>query len=138
AWRGDARGRRPARRGSAACRWASTAPSRGRAARARLAPSRGARCEPGRTSLRGCQPSAANLAVAEDDEFLRRQALEADRAAGVQLVSGDADLGAEAVLVAVGEARRGIPHHRAGIDLAQEALGARAVTGDDRVGMLRA
>jgi hypothetical protein len=76
--------------------------------------------------------------VADDDELLRRQAFEADRSARVQLVGGDADLGAEAVLVAVGEARRGVPHHRGRVDLAQEALGARAVAGDDRVGVLRA
>jgi len=44
----------------------------------------------------------------------------------------------QAVLVAVGEAGRGVPHHRARVDFAQEALGARPVPGDDGVGMLRA
>ena len=61
-----------------------------------------------------------------------------DRPARVQLVGRDADLGAEPVLEAVGEARRGVDHHRARVDLAQEAHRARVVLGDDRVGVLRA
>ena len=80
----------------------------------------------------------ADLAVAEHDALERGEALEPDRAARVQLVGGDADLGAQAVLEAVGEAGRGVHHHRARIDLAQEAPRARDVLGDDRVGVLRA
>ena len=57
--------------------------------------------------------------------FERGQPFEPDRAARVQLVGGDADLRAEAVLVAVGEARRRVHHDRARIDFAQEAPRAR-------------
>ena len=45
---------------------------------------------------------------------------------------GDADLGAEAELAAVGELRRGVVQHDRGIDLAQEFLRRRLVLGDDR------
>src|SRR5437667_9525882 len=81
--------------------------------------------------------SGANLAAAEDHVLLRGEALEAHRAARVQLVGGNADLCTQTVLESVGEARRGVHHHRARIDLAKEALRARLVLGDDRVGMLR-
>src|ERR1700755_238183 len=64
--------------------------------------------------------SVAHVAVAEHDPLLRREAFEADRAPGVQLVGRDADLRAEAVFEAVGEARRGIHHDGARIHLAQE------------------
>src|SRR5918996_3094180 len=83
-------------------------------------------------------PSGADLSVPQNHEFLRGQAFEPHRPARVQLVGGNADLGAQAVLVAVGEARRGVPYDGARIDLAQEALGAAAVLRDDRVGVLRA
>ncbi len=75
---------------------------------------------------------------AEHDVLLRGEAFEAHRAARVQLVGGDADLRAEAVLEAVGEARRGVHHHRARIDFAQETLRVRVVLGDDGVGVRRA
>ena len=64
--------------------------------------------------------------------------LDADGAARVQLAGGDADLGAEAELAAVGELGRGIVQDDGAVDLAQEALGRRRVRGDDRVGVLRA
>src|SRR4029077_12131650 len=91
------------------------------------APTRGARCGPGRTFRRGSlwQPLSADLSVPEHHELLRGEALEPDRTPGVQLVGGDADFGAEAVLVAVGEAGRGVPHHRARVALAPEAVGPR-------------
>src|SRR5258707_8750991 len=83
-------------------------------------------------------PLTADFAVAEDDVFLRRQTLEPDRTARVQLVGRDADFGAQAVLVAVGEAGGSVDDHRARIHFAQETLGARLVAGDDGVGVLRA
>src|SRR5688500_18841530 len=87
-------------------------------------------------------PVAANLCahvpVAQHDPLLRGEALEADRPAGLQLVGRDADFGTQPVLEAVGEAGRRIHHHRARVDLAQEALRAGPVLGDDRVGMPRA
>src|SRR2546425_605413 len=81
--------------------------------------------------------SGANLAAAEDHVLLRGEALEAHRAARMQLVGRNADLRAQAVLEAVGEARRSVHQYGARIDLAQETPGARFVFGDDRVGMLR-
>src|SRR5690242_268703 len=69
--------------------------------------------------------SGTHVSVAEHDPLLRREALEPHGPARVQLVGGDADLGAEAVLEAVGEAGRRVHHHRARIDLAEEPLRAR-------------
>src|SRR5689334_4655662 len=78
-----------------------------------------------------------DLACPQDDPLAAGQALQPDRAARMQLVRRDADLGAEAVFVAVGEARRRIDHHRARVDFAEEAHGARVIVRDDRVGVLR-
>src|SRR5574338_1022966 len=50
----------------------------------------------------------AYLAIAEHDPFLAGQALQPDRAAGVDLVGRDADLGPQAVFEAVREAGRGV------------------------------
>ena len=57
--------------------------------------------------------------------FERRQLLEADRAARVQLAGGDADLGAEAELAAIGELGRGVVQDDGAVDLGEEALGRR-------------
>src|SRR5690606_18397948 len=81
------------------------------------------------------QGSATDMAVTEHDPFLAGQALEADRAAGVDAVGGNADLRAEAILEAVGKTGRGIDHHRAGIDFSEEASGAGPVLGDDAFGV---
>ena len=64
-----------------------------------------------------------------------RDSVQADRAAGVQAVGGDADFSAQAVFEAVREAGRQVDVDRAGIDFALEALGRRQVFGDDRVGV---
>src|SRR5512139_475497 len=80
--------------------------------------------------------SASHVPVAEHDPFPRGEPLEPDGAARVQLVGGDADLRAQTVLEAVGEARGGVHHDGGGVDLAQEALGAGPVRGDDGVGVL--
>ena len=79
-----------------------------------------------------------DLAVAEDDELAAGQLLEAHRAAGVELLRGDPHLGAEAVLEAVGEARRGVDDDRRGVDLGDEAQRPRVVLRDDGVGVHRA
>src|SRR5882762_7659428 len=72
-------------------------------------------------------PGAAH-AILEAGELL-----DADRTAGVQLAGGDADLGAEAELAAIGELRRGVVQHDRGIDLRQEFLRRGGVIGDDGV-----
>src|SRR6476659_5601203 len=70
--------------------------------------------------------------------FEARQLLGADRAAGVEAAGGDADLGAETELAAIGELRRGVVQHDRGIDLAQEFPRSSLVSAHDRVGVLRA
>src|ERR1700712_5999787 len=52
--------------------------------------------------------------------FEAGQLLGADRAAGVELAGGNADLGAETELAAVGELRRGVVQHDRGIDFVEE------------------
>src|SRR5258705_9729052 len=70
--------------------------------------------------------------------FEARQLLGADRAAGVEFAGGNADLGAEAELAAVGELRRGVVQHDGGIDLAEEFFGGLCILGHDRIGVARA
>ena len=50
----------------------------------------------------------------------------------------DADLGAEAELLAVDEAGRGVDHHRGRVDLGGETVGRLDRPGDDRLGVARA
>lgn len=54
----------------------------------------------------------ANVAVADDDVLGRRHLRQAHGTAGVELLGADPDLGAEAELAAVGEARGGVDQHR--------------------------
>ncbi len=75
--------------------------------------------------------------MTQHHEFLRGEPFQADRAARVQLVVGDADFGAQSEFEAVGEAGRCIDHHGSRIDLPQEAHRAGVVLGHDGVGMLR-
>lgn len=56
--------------------------------------------------------SGADLAFAEDDPLLAGEAFEADWAAGVDLVGGNADLRTESILEAVGKAGRCVDHYR--------------------------
>src|SRR5260221_7806672 len=62
----------------------------------------------------------------------------ADRAAGVELAGGNADLGTEAELAAIGKLRRGVVQHDRGIDLVEELFRGLVVLGHDRVGVVRA
>jgi len=78
------------------------------------------------------------LAGAAHDVFVRRQLLEPHRAAGVKLVGADADLGPKAELVAVVEARRGVPEHDGAVHPGEELLRRGGVGRDDRVGVVRA
>src|SRR5579859_5346921 len=79
------------------------------------------------------ESSFPQLAVANDNELVAGQFLEAHRTAGVDFVGGNADLGAEPILAAVGEAGAGVPKHAGAVDFAQEFLGSRFVARDDRV-----
>ena len=65
----------------------------------------------------------AAAARATHDVFVTGQLLDPDRAAGVELVRRDADLGAHAELGAVGELRRGVVEHDRAVDAGQESLG---------------
>src|SRR6185312_16888814 len=77
----------------------------------------------------------ADLTLADHHILGRRQVFEADRPACVQPVRRDADLGAHAVLAAVGEAGGRVDVHGGGVHLAGEPLGGGLVLGDDRLGM---
>src|SRR5687768_11957680 len=78
-----------------------------------------------------------DVPVTQHNIFLAGQALQPYRAAGVDLVSGDADFRTESILETVGEAGGGVHHHRTGIHLAQEAAGTAIILRDDGIGMLR-
>src|SRR5690554_1915926 len=80
--------------------------------------------------------SGPDVAVAEYHVLLGGQPFEANRATGVDLVSGDADLGPQTILKAIGKAGRGVDHHRTGVHLGQEPAGTGVVLGNDAVGML--
>src|SRR6478735_4586310 len=80
----------------------------------------------------------ADLTLADHHVLGGGQVLEADRPARMQAIRRDADLGAHAVLAAVGEAGRRVHVHGRGVHLAGEPLGGGLVLGDDRLGMARA
>src|SRR5436305_14739099 len=101
----------------------------------------GARCGPSRT--RAARPIlryvlSASLTGTEDDPLAARQAFEPDRTARMQLVRRNADLRAEPVFEAVGEARRRVHENGARVDLAQESHCTHMIVGDDPIGVLRA
>ena len=64
-----------------------------------------------------------DLPVAAQQPAIGQQPLDTDRTARVQLVGADADLGAQAVAEAVGEAIAGVVEDAAGVDRGQEPLG---------------
>ena len=84
----------------------------------------------------GC--SRTDVAGALDQVLERAQLAQADRAAGVQLLSRVADLRAHPELAAVGEPRRRVDVHAGGIDAELERARRRRVPGDDRLGVSRA
>ena len=63
--------------------------------------------------------------------------LDAHGPARVQLAGGDADLGAEAELAAVGELGRGVVEHDGGVDLVEEFLCVGFVFSNDRIRVVR-
>src|ERR1700712_112047 len=82
--------------------------------------------------------SRPRLPGAVDAIFEAGQLLGADRAAGVELAGGNADLGAETELATVGELGRGVMQHDRGIDLVEELRRGGGVFGHDRIGVMRA
>src|ERR1700712_4334517 len=64
----------------------------------------------------------ADLAAPPADPLGRGQFGKPHRAAGMQFLGGDADLGAEPELLTVGEARRGVDHNGSRIDAFGETL----------------
>ena len=83
-------------------------------------------------------PLGPCLPVAAHPILERAELLEPDRPAGVHAPGGDADLGAEAELSAVGELGRGVVQDDRRIDLLQEPLGHGPVLGHNAVGVMRA
>src|SRR5207245_2665323 len=63
---------------------------------------------------------------------------ECHRSTRVKLVSADTNFRAEAKFAAIGESRRCVPINRGGIDLVEEFLSPRGVTGNDDIAMVRA
>src|SRR6266849_1883330 len=99
----------------------------------------GSRIMRGAASSEGAAPgSRAGLAAAEDAVLEGGELLDADRPARMHAAGGDADLGAEAKLAAVGELGRGVVQHDRRVDLAHEFFRRRLVGRDDRVGVVRA
>src|SRR4051812_43471521 len=74
--------------------------------------------------------SRPDLPRAADAVLEAGELLDANRPARVQPAGGDADLGAEAELAAVGELCRSIVQHDRGVDLAQEFVGGGLIVGD--------
>src|SRR6059036_68700 len=82
--------------------------------------------------------SRPGLPGAVNTIFEACQLLGADRATGVEFAGGNADLGAETELAAVGKLRRGVMEHDCGIDLVEKFLRSMRVVGHDCVGVTRA
>src|SRR5580700_4047358 len=82
--------------------------------------------------------SRPRLSAAADAVLETGELFDADGAARMQPAGGDADLGAEAELAAVGKLRRRVVQHDRRIHFAQEFFRRGFVLGDDRVGVMRA
>src|SRR4051812_7252836 len=80
---------------------------------------------------RGNGNLSAGVTVAGHDVGGRGELGQAERAPGVQLLGGDADLGAEAELAAVGESGGGVHQDRGGIDAGDEVGDRRGGIADD-------
>src|SRR5438067_9252892 len=75
------------------------------------------------------------LTVSPYDVLVGGELAERHRPPGVELLGGDADLGPEAELLAVGESGGGVDGDGARVDGADEASGGGDVLGDDRLGV---
>src|SRR5262249_4473969 len=78
------------------------------------------------------------LAAAAQQPAIRQQPFDADGPERVQLVGADADLRAQAVAIAVGEARARVVEDAGRVALGHEAIRRCLLGGDDRLGVLRA
>ena len=78
---------------------------------------------------------ASYLPFTPDDVLVGGQLAQAHRAARVQLLRRDPDLGAEAELLAVGEARARVHDDRRRVDLVREAAGRVEIAREDRLGV---
>src|SRR3954471_22495237 len=74
---------------------------------------------------------SASVSMTGHDVLRRGHLGQPHRAAGVQLLRGDADLGAEPELAAVGEPGAGVHHDRGRVDHGAEPLGGVQRSGDD-------
>src|SRR5690349_3979352 len=96
-------------------------------------------------NLRAAEPSAAfrvlvyvtallpaDLAFALDDPLRGGELGQAHGAAGVELLRGDAHLGTQAQLPAVGKPCGGVDDHGSGVNLGDEPLGVGEAVGEDR------
>src|SRR5262249_54814350 len=81
--------------------------------------------------------SLDDLAVAPQHVLVGGELPKAHRAAGMELLGRDADLGAEPEALAVGEPRRRVHDDDRGVDVAGEAAGGVEIAGDDRLGVAR-
>jgi len=83
-------------------------------------------------------PLGPHLPVAVDYIFIGCQFPQAARAAGMEFVRADADLGAEAEFAPVIEPRAGVDHDRRAVDAGCELPGGGEIGRHDRFGVLRA
>lgn len=81
---------------------------------------------------------AHDVARAGEAVFVGDDAIEAHGTARVELAGADADLGAEAVAKAIGEARGAVVEDVGGVDFGEEARGGGGVLGEDGVSVVRA
>src|SRR3990172_11020761 len=81
--------------------------------------------------------SFPNLPIAEDDELGGGQLLQPHRTESMDLARADADLRAKPELAAVVEPRRGVDHHRRGVDPVDKFSRPLVIRRDDALGMLR-
>ena len=63
------------------------------------------------------------LAMTQQFEFVTEQAVQSDRAAGVEFAGADPHFGTEAKAEAITEAGRAIPEHPGGIDQGHKGFG---------------
>lgn len=81
-------------------------------------------------------PPSLHLPVPVHKILVAAQLLQRHRSPGVEFVGADPDLGAEAELGPVGEARRAIPENAGAVDLELESRRGIGICRDDAVGVM--